>query len=91
MMLLLPLFIACSGLFGDPLEQANDSIAKANEAIDEHNRLFEEARSTYDEAKEAVETGDDPSAEAERFTQTRGTTEEAQGRISEAKKQLEEV
>jgi hypothetical protein len=89
--LLLPLFIGCSGLFGDSREQANDSVAKANEAIDEHNRLFEEARSTYEEAKEAVESGDEPSGEVERFTQTRQNMEEAQGRLSEAKEPLAEI
>jgi hypothetical protein len=89
--LLLPLVVGCSGILSNPREQANDSIAKANEAIDEHNRLFEEARSTYEEAKGAVETGDDPSGEAERFTQTREDMQEAQGSLSEAKEPLTEV
>jgi vacuolar-type H+-ATPase subunit I/STV1 len=87
----LPLLASCSGLFGNPREQANDYVAEANRAIDEHNRLFEEARSTYAEAKETIEAGEDTSKEAGRIAQTRETMQEARDKLEEAREPLSEV
>ncbi|MDQ4063503.1 MAG: hypothetical protein M3122_06360 [Actinomycetota bacterium] len=92
----------CSGLSGDPVEQANDYIVEANEAIQEHNRLFEEARSTYEEAKEAVESrgssSEDDAKEAtnqeediEEIAQARETMQEARDTLDGAREPLSEV
>ncbi len=85
------LLTGCSGLFGDPREQANVYLAEANEAIDQHNRLFEAARTTYAAAKEAVEAGEDPSREARNIAQTRETMQEAQEQLLEARESLVEL
>ncbi len=92
----LALSAGCSGIFGDPYEQANGRVADANEAIEEHNRLFEEARGTYEEARESVEAGETTSGEAtsqevERITQAREDMEEAWDTLEEAREPLSEV
>lgn len=100
----LSLFLAagCSGLSGDPYEQANDYVAEANEAIEEHNRLFEEARGVYEEAREAVESGgsstEDDAEEStvqeediEDIAQARETMQEARDTLDGARESLSEV
>lgn len=87
----LSLLASCSGLSGNPREQANGFVAEANQDIDEHNRLFQEARNDYAEAKDAVEKADDPSGEAERFTQTRQTMVEAQAKLKDAREPLSQI
>ena len=87
----LSLLAGCSGVFGDPYEQANAHVADANEAIEEHNRLFENARGTYEEAREAVEAGETTSQEAERVTQARENMQEARDTLQEAREPLSEV
>ena len=87
----LSLFAGCSGLSGNPHDEANGLVTQANQDIDEHNRLFEETRDTYAEAKDAVEAADDPSEEAERFTQTRETMVEAQAKLKDAREPLSEI
>lgn len=102
----LSLAAGCSGLSGDPYDQANDYVAEANEAIEEHNRLFEEARSTYEGAKEAVESGgsnsestsEDGSEETtvreedvEEIAQARETMQEARDTLDGAREPLSEV
>jgi acyl-CoA reductase-like NAD-dependent aldehyde dehydrogenase len=87
----LPLLAGCSGLFGNPREQANGYVVETNRAIDEHNRLFEETRSTYAEVKEAIEAGGDASKETERIAQTRETMQKARDKLEEAREPLSEV
>jgi hypothetical protein len=98
----LALATGCSGLSGDPYEQANDYVVEANEAIQEHNRLFEEARGTYEEAKEAVESGessseDDAEEDAiqeediEEIAQARETMQEARDTLDGAREPLSEI
>jgi hypothetical protein len=92
----LALSAGCSGVFGDPYEQANGHVVDANEAIEEHNRLFEEARSAYEEAKESVEAGETTSGEAtaqevERMAQAQEDMQEARDMLEEAREQLSEV
>ena len=92
----LALSAGCSGISGDPYDQANGYVADANEAIEEHNQLFEEARGTYEEARESVEAGETTSAEAttqevERITQAREGMEEARDTLEEAREPLSEV
>lgn len=81
----------CSSLFGDPREEANESIARANESIAEHNRLFERARDTYAEVKENIESGDAPAEQAEEITAAREAMQEARGHLQEAQSTLSEV
>jgi uncharacterized phage infection (PIP) family protein YhgE len=86
----------CSGVFGDPYEQANGHVADANEAIEEHNQLFEEARGAYEEAKESVESGEGASGEAttqevERMAQARENMQEARDTLQEAREPLSDV
>jgi hypothetical protein len=92
----LVLSVGCSGVLGDPYDQANGRVADANEAIEEHNQRFEEARSAYEEAKESVESGDASSEEAtaqeeERMAQARENMQEARDTLEEAREQLSEV
>lgn len=92
----LSLLAGCSGVFGDPYEQANGYVADANEAIEEHNRLFENARGTYEEARESVEAGETTSTEAttqevERIAQARENMQEARDTLQEAREPLSEV
>ncbi len=92
----LALLAGCSGVLGDPYEQANGHIADANEAIEEHNQRFEEARDAYEEAKESVESGEASSEEAtaqeeERIAQARENMQEARDTLGEAREQLSEV
>ncbi len=98
----LSLAAGCSGLSGDPYEQANDYVAEANEAIEEHNRLFEEARGTYEEAKAAVESGGSSSESSsekttvqeediEEIVQARETMQEARDTLDGAREPLSEV
>lgn len=81
----------CSGLFGDPREQANEAVAEANDSIAKHNRLFERARDTYADVKQKVESGDDPSREKKRITEAKNTLEEARGNLQDAKESLDGV
>jgi hypothetical protein len=90
----------CSGLFGDPYDQANYYVDEANKAIEEHNRLFEEARGTYEKAKESVESTEASSKgnsrettvqQAENITQARETMEGARDALDEAREPLSEV
>lgn len=96
----LALLAGCSGVSGDPYQQANGYVAEANEAINEHNALFEEARGTYEEAKEAVEeagesgsedASEGTDAQVEEITQARETMQEARDTLEEAREQLSEV
>ncbi len=87
-LLLLP---GCSALFGDPREEANDSIAEANDSIAEHNRLFEEARDTYSSVKENIESGDEPSGQREDIVRARESMQEARGYLQEAQTSLSGV
>jgi len=101
-MLSLSFAAGCSGLSGDPYEQANDHVAEANEAIEEHNRLFEEARGTYEGAKEAVESGGSSSEDdaeettvqeedIEEIVQARETMQEARDTLDGSREPLSEV
>lgn len=93
-MITLPLLLlaaGCSGVSGDPREQANDAIATANETIAEHDRLFGESRETYEGAREAIEGGEDPEEQAERVAQARETLSEARASLKEAREPLLEV
>jgi hypothetical protein len=82
----------CSGVFGEsPSEQADAAIVRANEAISEHNRLFDEARGTYADVKTEIESGGDPSEQADRITEARDTMEQARERLQEARSSLGEV
>jgi DNA repair exonuclease SbcCD ATPase subunit len=81
----------CSGLFGDPREEANEAISEANDSIAEHNRLFERARDTYADVKEKVESGDNPSGERENITEAKNTLEEARGNLQDARESLDGV
>lgn len=87
---LLPL-AGCSGLFGNPREQANEAIAQANDSIAEHNRLFEQARNTYADVKKKVESGDDPSKEKGRITEAKNTLQEARTNLQDARESLNGV
>ncbi len=82
------LLAGCSGVSGDPREQASDAIAEANEMIAEHDRLFGEARETYEGAREAIEDGEDPDEQAERVAEARETLEEARTNLEEAQEPL---
>lgn len=84
-LLILP---GCSSLFGDPREEANESIAEANESIAEHNRLFEQARNTYTSVKESIESGDEPGEQEEEITRARESLQEARGHLQEAQGSL---
>ena len=81
----------CSGLSGDPRQQANNAIDKANETIAEHDRLFGEARDSYEGAREAIENGEDPEAQARRVAEARETLSEARTSLEEAREPLQEV
>ncbi|CAA9463307.1 MAG: hypothetical protein AVDCRST_MAG28-3693 [uncultured Rubrobacteraceae bacterium] len=88
----------CSGLSGDPYEQANDYVVEANETIQEHNRLFEEARGTYEEARAAVESGGSSSdddtiqeEDIEEIAQARETMQEARDTLDGAREPLSEI
>lgn len=87
--LLLP--AGCSGVSGDPREQANDAIAEANETISEHDRLFGEARKTYESAREAIEDGEDPEEQARRVARARETLAEARAKLEDAREPMLEV
>ena len=96
----LALLAGCSGVSGDPYQQANGYVAEANEAINEHNALFEEARGTYEEAKEAMEeagesgsedASEETDAQLEEITQARETMQEARDTLEEAREPLSEV
>ncbi len=81
----------CSGVSGDPREQANDAIAEANETISEHDRLFGEARKTYESAREAIEDGEDPEEQARRVARARETLAEARAKLEDAREPMLEV
>ena len=85
------LLAGCSGVGGDPLERANESVAEANQLINQHNGLFEEARTLYEEAKEDIEAGEEPSEGAERIAQAREVMQEARGNLEEAREPLTRV
>lgn len=91
--LLSPLLLAgCSGLFGpSPGEQADAAINDANESIAEHNRLFDQARATYTDVKQAIEDGNDPSAQQDRITEARERMEEARSNLQDARESLSGV
>lgn len=85
------LVAGCSGVSGDPRQQANDAITEANETIAEHDRLFGEARETYEGAREAIEDGEDPEEQASRVAEARETLADARTSLEAAREPLLEV
>jgi DNA repair exonuclease SbcCD ATPase subunit len=85
------LLTGCSSFFGDPREEANETISEANSSIAEHNRLFEEARDTYSSVKENIESGDEPSRQREDIVRARESMQEARGYLQEARTSLSGV
>lgn len=63
----------------------------ANQSIAEHNNLFNQSRSTYEDVKNELESGGDPSRQADRIAETRDTLEEARSNLQDAQDSLSGV